>query len=64
MTDPTALKWIITLVLTVTAFWFVFRATGPGKAAPGAGERITHVAHVAMAAAMIAMMWLADPMGM
>jgi hypothetical protein len=51
-------------VLTVTAFWFVFRATGPGKAAPGAGERITHVAHVAMAAAMIAMMWLADPMGM
>ena len=65
MTGPTALRWVITLVLTATGFWFLFRAARPETTdtPPSSGVRITHMAHLAMAAAMIAMMWLADPMG-
>jgi hypothetical protein len=64
MVDPTGVKWAASLVLAGTGCWFAFRATRPDATGttPGVGERLTHVAHLLMAATMIAMMWLADPM--
>jgi hypothetical protein len=62
MIESAGLKWILTLVVAGTGLWFLFRGVRPSSAgaAPGAADRISHVAHALMAAAMAAMMW---PMG-
>ena len=63
MLDATGLRWIITLVAAGTGGWFLFRAARPEttEASPGGGERINHLAHALMAAAMVAMAWMMGP---
>jgi hypothetical protein len=62
MIESTPLRWTLILALTGTGLWFVFRGVRPGSGdtAPGAADRISHLAHALMAAAMAAMIW---PMG-
>jgi hypothetical protein len=52
-------RWAVTLVLGGIGCWFAIRAARPESTGPppGAGERLTHVAHAAMAAVMIVMTW-------
>jgi hypothetical protein len=54
--------WILALVLAGIGAWFLFQGVRPTsrRAAPRVTDRITHLAHVLMAAIMIAMLW---PMG-
>ena len=62
MIGSTTLKWALALVLAGTGLWFLFRGVRPGSAgaAPGAADRISHLAHALMAVAMAVMIW---PMG-
>lgn len=48
----------LSIAFAVMGLWFLYR--GFGGAAAGPAERVTHVAHAVMAAAMTAMCW---PMG-
>jgi hypothetical protein len=49
-------------VLAGTGLWFLFRGVRPGTggASLAVTDRISHLAHALMAAAMLAMIW---PMG-
>ncbi|MEV1205155.1 hypothetical protein [Microbispora rosea] len=62
MIESLTLRWMLILMLVGTAAWFLILGVRPGSggAAPGAAERISHVAHALMAAAMATMFW---PMG-
>jgi hypothetical protein len=62
MIESVLLRWILILLLAGTGGWFLFRGVrpGPGAAAPGPTDRISHLAHAVMAAVMAAMIW---PMG-
>jgi hypothetical protein len=62
MIESVPLTWTLVLVFAGTAVWFLFRGVRPGSGgtAPGAADRISHLAHALMAAAMAAMFW---PMG-
>jgi hypothetical protein len=52
----------LSFVFAAMGVWFLYRGVRPGsgEAAPGPAERVSHVAHALMAAAMVAMCW---PMG-
>ncbi|MGW0810853.1 hypothetical protein [Nonomuraea sp. NPDC002799] len=56
------LRWLLILVLAGTGLWFLFRGVRPGSggASSGVSDRISHLAHALMAAAMLVMIW---PMG-
>ncbi|WP_176993742.1 hypothetical protein [Nonomuraea jiangxiensis] len=56
------LRWMLVLVFAGAGGWFLFRGLRPGSDGPplGVTDRISHVAHALMAAAMVIMMW---PMG-
>jgi hypothetical protein len=59
MIESVPLRWILILVLAGTGLWFLFRGVRPGAggASLGAVDRISHLAHALMAAAMLAMIW-------
>jgi hypothetical protein len=59
MIESETLRWIHIPALVGTGVWFLFRGARPGSggAAPGATDRISHLAHAVMAAAMAAMIW-------
>ncbi|WP_162641876.1 hypothetical protein [Streptosporangium sp. 'caverna'] len=52
----------LSFVFAVMSLWFLYRGVrrGSGGASPGLAERISHLAHVLMAATMVAM---CRPMG-
>jgi hypothetical protein len=52
--------WILVPVLAGIGGWFLYQGVRPGSHRAGVTGRISHLAHVLMAAAMIAMLW---PMG-
>lgn len=48
----------LSVFFAILSLWFLYRGVRRGKgAAPGLAERISHVAHAGMAAAMAAMCW-------
>jgi hypothetical protein len=57
MIESTPLKWILILVAVSTGVWFLFRGVRLGSGS-GTADRISHLAHVLMAAAMAAMILL------
>jgi hypothetical protein len=62
MIESMPLRWMLALVFAGAGGWFLFRSLRPGSdgAALGVTDRISHLAHALMAAAMVVMMW---PMG-
>ena len=62
MIESIPFRWILLLMLTGAALWFLFRGAQPvaGGAPPSRTDRISHLAHALMAVAMAAMIW---PMG-
>jgi hypothetical protein len=59
MIESVPLSWTLILLLAGVGLWFLFRGVRPGSGT-GTTERISHLAHAAMAAVMAAMLW---PMG-
>ncbi|MFC7387695.1 MULTISPECIES: DUF5134 domain-containing protein [Sphaerisporangium] len=59
MIESIPLRWTLILAFAATGLWFLFRGARPasGDGARGAAERISHVAHALMAAAMAFMFW-------
>lgn len=58
MIESGLLRWVLTIVFTVTTVWFVFRAARRGAGVP---ERVSSTGHVVMGALMVPMAW---PWGM
>ncbi len=65
MDAATGVRWSVTIVLAGIGGWFVFRAARPEATGPppSIGERLTHLAHAAMAVTMIVMTWSPATMG-
>ncbi|MEA5362422.1 hypothetical protein VA596_22985 [Amycolatopsis sp., V23-08] len=54
MIASTSLGWVFVLALAAAGAWFAIRGLRPGTRA---AERVSHLAHVVMAAAMVVMLW-------
>jgi hypothetical protein len=52
--ESASLSWVLVLALTGAGAWFAVRGLRPGT---GGAERVSHLAHAVMAAAMVVMLW-------
>lgn len=57
MIESVPLSWTLVVAFTATGVWFVVRGLRPRSRG---ADRVSHLAHALMAAAMVAMVW---PMG-